>query len=48
MSVRALSTYYLSDQREKGLVVGYAYVPPEKIVFYGRLLANVVKAGMSK
>lgn len=48
ISVRALSTYYLSDQREKGLVVGYAYVPPEKIVFYGRLLANVVKAGLNK
>ncbi len=46
ISVRALSTYYLSDKREKGLVVGYAYVPPEKIVFYGRLLANVVKAGL--
>jgi GntR family transcriptional regulator / MocR family aminotransferase len=48
ISVRALSTYYLSDRREKGLVVGYAYVPPEKIVFYGRLLANVVKAGLNK
>ncbi len=48
ISVRALSTYYLSDQREKGLVVGYAYVPPEKIVFYGRLLANVVKSGLNR
>jgi GntR family transcriptional regulator / MocR family aminotransferase len=46
ISVRALSTYYLSDRREKGLVVGYAYVPPEKIVFYGRMLASVVKAGL--
>lgn len=46
LSVRALSTYYLGADRERGLVVGYAYVPPEKIVFYGRLLGNVVKAGL--
>ena len=44
LSVRALSTYYLGANREQGLVVGYAYVPPQKIVYYGRLLGNVVKA----
>lgn len=46
LSVRALSTYYLGAGRECGLVVGYAYVAPEKIVYYGRLLGNVVKAGL--
>ena len=46
LSVRALSTYYLGTNRERGLVVGYAYVPPDKIVYYGRLLGNVVKAGL--
>ncbi len=47
VNVRALSTYYIGKQKDKGLIVGYAYVPPEKIVFYGRLLANVVKGAVS-
>lgn len=46
LSVRALSSYYLGADRERGLVVGYAYVPTEKIAYYGRLLGNVVKAGL--
>ncbi|MES2354273.1 MAG: PLP-dependent aminotransferase family protein [Pseudomonadota bacterium] len=44
MNVRALSTYYLGNSPTRGLVIGYAYVVPEKIIFYGRLLANIVKA----
>ncbi|MBK8336407.1 MAG: PLP-dependent aminotransferase family protein [Sterolibacteriaceae bacterium] len=47
LSVRALSSYYLGTSRERGLVVGYAYVATEKIAYYGRLLGNVVKAGLS-
>lgn len=43
--VRPLSSYYLGKQRRKGLMVGYAYVPTERIVFFGRILGNVVKAG---
>lgn len=46
LSVRALSSYYLGEERERGLVVGYAYVPPEKIVYYGRLLGNVVQSAL--
>lgn len=48
LSVRALSTYYLGANRERGLVVGYAYVTPEKIAYYGRLLGNVVKAALRR
>ncbi|QSI75518.1 PLP-dependent aminotransferase family protein [Niveibacterium microcysteis] len=44
LQVRALSTYYLGAEKERGLVVGYAYVPTDKIAYYGRLLGNVVKA----
>lgn len=48
LSVRALSTYYLGAYKERGLVVGYAYVPPDKIAYYGRLLGNVIKAGLRR
>lgn len=44
LHVRALSSYYIGPEKERGLVVGYAYVPTDKIAYYGRLLGNVVKA----
>lgn len=43
--VRPLSSYYLGKQRRMGLMVGYAYVPTERIAYFGRILGNVVKAG---
>src|SRR5471030_3269173 len=44
--VKALSTYYLAPPKRRGLLVGYAYVMPEKIVYYGRLLAAVIQSGV--
>jgi GntR family transcriptional regulator/MocR family aminotransferase len=44
--VRPLSSYYLGTHLKKGLMVGYAYVPTERIAYFGRILGNVVKAGI--
>lgn len=46
MSVKALSTYYLAQPVRRGLLVGYAYVTPDKIVYYGKLLAAVIQSGV--
>ena len=46
MSVKALSTYYLAPPVRRGLLVGYAYVTPDKIVYYGKLLASVIQSGV--
>ena len=46
IQVKALSTYYLASPKRRGLLVGYAYVMPEKIVYYGRLLAAVIQSGV--
>jgi GntR family transcriptional regulator/MocR family aminotransferase len=45
LEVRALSDYYLSSPVRRGLLIGYAYVSPEKIAYYGRQLAQVIRAG---
>lgn len=45
LEVRALSDYYLATPVRRGLLIGYAYVSPEKIVYYGRQLAQVIRAG---
>ncbi len=44
--VKALSSYYLAPPVRKGLLVGYAYCTPEKITYYGRLLAAVIQSGV--
>ncbi len=46
ISVKALSTYYLAPPVRSGLLVGYAYVAPEKIAYYGKLLASVIQSGV--
>jgi GntR family transcriptional regulator/MocR family aminotransferase len=48
MQVRALSTYYLAPPLRRGLLVGYAYVTPEKITYYAKLLAAVILSGVSE
>ncbi|WP_373989185.1 PLP-dependent aminotransferase family protein [Duganella sp. BuS-21] len=46
IQVKALSRYYLAPPTRKGLLVGYAYCTPEKISYYGRLLAAVIQSGV--
>jgi GntR family transcriptional regulator/MocR family aminotransferase len=46
--VRALSHYYLAPPLRRGLLVGYAYVTPEKITYYAKLLAAVILSGLSE
>ena len=46
MAVKALSTYYLAPPVRRGLLVGYAYVTPDKIAYYGKLLASVIQSGV--
>jgi len=46
IAVNALSQYYLEPPVRRGLLVGYAYVPAEKIIYYGKLLAHVIQAGL--
>ncbi len=46
IAVKALSNYYLSQPVRRGILVGYAYVAPEKITYFGKLLANVIQAGV--
>jgi GntR family transcriptional regulator/MocR family aminotransferase len=48
IAVNALSPYYLEPPVRRGLLVGYAYVPAEKIVYYGKLLAHVIQAGLRR
>ncbi len=48
IAVKALSTYYLRPPQRRGLLVGYAYVSPEKITHYGQLLANVIRTAASR
>lgn len=48
MQVRALSNYYLAPPLRRGLLVGYAYVTPEKITYYAKLLAAVILSGVSE
>jgi GntR family transcriptional regulator/MocR family aminotransferase len=48
ISVRPLSAYYLGPAARRGLLVGYAYVAPHKIAYYGKLLANVIRSGVRR
>jgi len=48
IQVKALSTYYLAPPLRRGLLVGYAYVTPEKIAYYGKLLAAVIQSGVRR
>ncbi len=44
ISVKALSRYYIAAPVRRGLLVGYAYVNMDKIVYYGKLLAHAIQA----
>ncbi len=46
LRVYPLSYYSMSEKREKGLIIGYAYAPTAKITHYGNLLAEVIKAAL--
>lgn len=46
IEVKALSNYYLAPPVRRGLLVGYAYVTPDKIAYYGKLLAKVILSGV--
>ena len=48
IQVKALSTYYLAPPVRRGLLVGYAYCTPEKITYYGKLLAAVIQSGVRR
>jgi len=47
LRVYPLSIYGIGEQREKGLIVGYAYAATERIAPYGRILADVIQAALS-
>lgn len=42
LKVYPLSNYCLSNQIEKGLIIGYAYAATEQITPYGNLLADII------
>jgi len=44
--VRPLSRYYLGAPHQRGLVIGYAYVPIERITPWARRLGEVVRAAV--
>lgn len=43
LRVYPLSNYGFGENCEKGLIIGYAYAPTEKITHYGSLLADVIQ-----
>lgn len=47
LRVYPLSHYGVGENREKGLIVGYAYAATERITPYGRILADVIQAALS-
>ena len=46
IQIKALSTYYLAPPVRRALLVGYAYVTPDKIAYYGKLLAAIILSGL--
>jgi len=47
LRVYPLSNYCMGEQREKGLIVGYAYAATEHITEYGNLLAEVIRNSLT-
>ena len=43
LRVYPLSNYCVGEQREKGLIIGYAYAATENITQYGNVLAEVIQ-----
>jgi len=48
LRVYPLSYYGMGEQREKGLIIGYAYAATDRITQYGNVLADVIKAALRK
>lgn len=48
LRVYPLSYYGMGEQREKGLIIGYAYASTDRITQYGNVLADVIKAALRK
>jgi len=46
LRVYPLSCYGIGENREKGLIIGYAYAATERISHYGRILADVIRAAL--
>jgi GntR family transcriptional regulator/MocR family aminotransferase len=46
LRVYPLSNYCMGEQREKGLIIGYAYSATESITQYGNLLADVIQTAL--
>jgi GntR family transcriptional regulator/MocR family aminotransferase len=48
LRVYPLSNYCMGEQREKGLIIGYAYSATESITQYGNLLADVIQTALKR
>ena len=48
LRVYALSNYCLGNQREKGLIIGYAYAATEHISQYGNQLAKIILHALTR
>ena len=46
LRVYPLSNYCMGEQREKGLIIGYAYAATENITQYGNVLAEVIQSAL--
>jgi GntR family transcriptional regulator/MocR family aminotransferase len=44
--VYPLSHYGMGENREKGLIIGYAYASTERITHYGNLLAELIQSAL--
>jgi GntR family transcriptional regulator/MocR family aminotransferase len=47
LRVYPLSCYGIGENREKGLIIGYAYAATERITHYGGILADVIQAALA-
>ena len=47
LRVYPLSNYCMGEQREKGLIIGYAYAATEGITQYGNVLAEVIQSALT-
>lgn len=47
LRVYPLSCYGVGENREKGLIIGYAYAATERITHYGGILADVIQAALA-
>ncbi len=47
LRVYPLSYYCMGTQPEKGLIIGYAYAATEDILYYGKLLSEVIRTALA-